>query len=80
MIRPKSKLDIPVFVYFKEKNPFVGCCKGFNFKISLWEEELKAETWQGQLCYDKSEILETQTFPACEDGLNQLIAWLDSHI
>lgn len=80
MIRPNSQLDIPVFVYFREKNPFVGSHKNFNFKIALCEEGLKVETWQGKFCYDKSDIQQEQVFPPDDDGLNQLIAWLDSQI
>lgn len=77
MIRPNSRFDIPVFVYFHAKNPFFTSYHNLRFKLLLVEEGLQVERWDGPFCYEKSEIKETRLFPADEDGLNQLIAWLD---
>ena len=77
MIRENSRYDIPVFVYFKEKNPFFGSFLNLRFKILLVEESLQLEIWNGPLCYEKSEILQTHNFEASENGLNEAVKLLD---
>lgn len=39
-----------------------------------------AELWHGILCYEKSEIEKTETFPMSEEGREALRAWLKANI
>ncbi|MDD2956211.1 MAG: hypothetical protein PHD67_07840 [Oscillospiraceae bacterium] len=80
MIRENSLFDIPRLDYFQFWNEFTGSWQGFNYRLMPEKGEepcLKASVWQGLWCSSKSEMAAEQAFPLTEEGLEQMIAWLE---
>ena len=68
--------DIPTLLFFESGNVFSGSRKAFGFKIRPTDGALQASVWNGELCMEKSEILDTQEFPCNEEGRAAMIEWL----
>lgn len=80
MVRDNSPFDIPLFDYFQFGNRFTGSWQGFQYKIVPEQGEesaLKAAVWTGPWCSEKSEMAASQSFPFTEEGLEELILWLE---
>ena len=83
---------IPTLHTFAMKNPFTGSCGMLRFKIvpnvqmatpkevDFVNSTLTAEYWHGILCYEKSEVEGTETFPLTEEGRLAMKTWLESQI
>lgn len=85
-----AEIFLPTLHTFAMKNTFTGSCGNLRFKlvpnvVKLTDKEvdmenssITAEYWYGPLCYEKSEIAGTETFPMSESGREALKAWLTS--
>jgi hypothetical protein len=63
---------------FNNNNIFLGSYQGLRFKLSpqLEPKEILAECWFGPLCYEKSQMDVTQTFPLSDEGIADMTQWL----
>lgn len=87
-----AELYIPTLHTFAMDNTFTGSCGLFRFKIKpnvvmatpkevdFEASSITAEFWHGQLCYEKSEIEQNQTFPMSEEGRLEMKYWLEQNI
>ena len=87
-----QELYIPTLHTFAMDNPFTGSCGAFRFKIvpnvvmatpkevDFAASSIQAEFWHGPLCYEKSTIEATETFPMSEEGLSNMKQWLEANI
>ena len=84
-------LYLPVLHHFVNGNVFTGSYGLLRFKITpqlelagkeviVEQSSMKAETWHGLLCYEKSDIEAEQTFPLTEEGRAAMDAWLNQQI
>ena len=85
-----AEIFIPTLHTFAMKNTFTGSCGMLRFKIvpkvemltpkevDMANSSMTAEVWRGPLCYEKSEIMATETFPMSEEGRSAMKAWLES--
>ena len=82
-----NEILIPTMLFWENGNSWYGS-KGnarFFIKTQKHEEEgdvpahttLEAEVWRGPLTKALSEILSTASFPLSEEGLSQLVDWLE---
>lgn len=74
-------VELPTLYYFKEKNKFSGSIdKLFRYKI-IPADTLHCVIWHGLFaidCIDQSEIVAQEDFELSDDGLNQLIDWIEA--
>ena len=89
-----NEIFIPTLHTFAMKNTFTGSYGMLRFKIvpevymmennpkevDFSTSSIHAEYWHGLLCYEKSQIEGSETFPLSEDGRNAMKAWLESKI
>ena len=87
-----QELYIPTLHTFAMNNPFTGSCGAFRFRIvpnvvmatpkevDFEKSIIQAEYWHGPLCYEKSTMEDTKTFPMSEDGRLAMKSWLESKI
>lgn len=70
--------DIPAIDFFISKNDYFGSCgENFRYKLSNIGENIQAEIWRENLCYEKADIeLQKDDFPLTADGLTESIVWL----
>lgn len=68
--------DIPKPLYFESKNAYSGSIGSFSYKVWPADGELKSSVWLGPYCLEKSDPVETRTFPMTLQGREELIAWL----
>lgn len=71
-------LYIPNYMSFHNDNTFLGSFRGLRFKLSpnLEEKNILAEYWYGPLCYEKSQMDGTSTFPLTQEGIDDMTAWI----
>ena len=76
--------DLPGFDYFTAKNPFIGSATGIRIKFTpqlLCEENqdstLFVEVWNGEKCYQLSEIKASKSFPFEEQSLYEINLFLN---
>ncbi len=74
------------------KNSFTGSCGALRFKIvpkvemltpkevDMEHSSIFAEFWHGPLCYEKSQMEGSMTFPMSEEGRAALKAWLEANV
>lgn len=78
------KQDILSLNYYNYKNAFTGSYDGMNYRIiksgEKPEEVLKVWVWKGPYCFTKTSEEEKTVaeFPFSEDGIEQVIAWLNA--
>ena len=80
------KKVIPEVTYFTSGNIYIGSiCKSgrinettFNYKISPDGEFLNVEIWFGMYCIGLSSVEITKQFPLTQDGINDLIDWINT--
>lgn len=85
-------LFIPTLHTFAMKNLFTGSAGLFRFRIKpdvimatpkevdFEKSSIFVEYWHGILCYEKSEMEGSETFPMTEEGRLAMKAWLESKI
>ena len=85
---------LPTLHSFAMDNPFTGSCGMLRFRIvptvvmnaenpkevDFEQSSIFAELWHGILCYEKSEMEKSQTFPMSEEGRLALKTWLEENI
>ena len=76
---PRNQLY--VLNYYK-KNTYMGSDGPLYYRIYRVEEELESVCWPGPFIYDKTpeERKHYNRFPYTEDGMNEVIAWLDHEV
>lgn len=72
-------LDIPKYYYFSSGNDYSGSLGEFSYKIKNGDS-LKALTWHGKLCSDKTEIENEMDFEKSESGFEEMIKWLEEKL
>ncbi len=74
-------VELPTLYYFKEKNKFSGSIdKLFRYKITP-DSALHCVIWHGLFsidCIDESEIVAKSDFELTDDGLNEMIDWIEA--
>ena len=87
-----KEIFIPTLHSFAMTNAFTGSCGMLRFRITpnvvmatakevdFENSSITAEYWHGILCYEKSEMEDSQTFPMTEEGRAEMKNWLQSHI
>ena len=89
-----ADIFLPTLHTFAMKNTFTGSCGLLRFKVvptvvksetnpkevDMEKSSIFAEFWHGQLCYEKSEIEGSETFPMSEEGRLALKTWLESQV
>lgn len=87
-----ADIFLPTLHTFAMKNMFTGSCGALRFKIvpnvemltpkevDMEKSSISAEFWHGPLCYEKSQMEGSATFPMSEQGRADLKAWLESNI
>lgn len=75
--------DMQKLVYFTEGNRFSGS-RSENGRIIRYRvdpdkenERLLAWCWREDLCFEKAKEKSEGSFPLTQDGLEQLLAWLE---
>lgn len=86
------EIYLPTLHTFAMDNVFTGSCGMFRFKaepnivkkspkeVDMENSTITAKYWHGPFCFEKSEIEGEETFPMTDQGREDLIAWLKSHI
>ena len=87
-----SELFLPTLHTFAMKNTFTGSVGMFRFRVvpkvqmktpkevDFETSTMEAEFWHGLYCYEKSEMEGKEVFPMSDQGREDLISWLRSHI
>ncbi len=86
-----KEIFLPTLHTFAMQNIFTGSCGDLRFKITPQVEKngkevdfanssILAEYWHGPFCYEKSEILGSESFPMSEEGRNAILTWLTERI
>jgi len=79
------KKDIPEISYFKSGNIYIGSINKapklnettFNYKITPQNDIIEVEIWFGMYCIGLSTVEIKREFPLSEDGINQMISWIN---
>ena len=73
-------LYVPNYMSFNNDNIFLGSFQGLRFKMTpdIKEMTILAEYWYGPLCYEKSQMEGSHSFPMSEEGRQALKDWLES--
>lgn len=75
-------MQIPNIGYFKEKNFFTGNVDDTRFRVAPEDGELKAwvyHKWCFEYCLEHDEIFAQAQFPLDDDGMEQLLKWLQEN-
>ena len=87
-----AAIYLPTLHTFAMNNTFTGSCGLFRFKITpavvmatqkevdFAASSIFAEIWHSELCYEKSTVEDTKTFPMSEEGRQALLDWLEQNI
>lgn len=89
-----AEIDIylPTLHSFAMNNIFTGSCGALRFRIvpnvvkktskevDMEASSITAEYWHGLLCYEKSEMEASETFPMSEEGRMNLKKWLENAV
>ena len=83
---------LPTVHSFAMNNIFTGSCGALRFRIvpnvvkknskevDMEASSIFAEYWHGILCYEKSQMENSETFPMSEDGRLALKKWLENAV
>lgn len=85
---------LPTLHTFAMNNIFTGSCGELRFRIEpkvvkqennkkevdMEKSTIFAELWHGELCYEKSTMEKSETFPMSEEGRLALKSWLESNV
>jgi len=79
------EIYIPTLLFWENGNAWYGSDGAARFYVKPVRPKegeegaprLEAELWRGPLEKERSEILETASFPLDEAGLSQLTGWLE---
>lgn len=75
----KDSLGLPVFSYFKQKNPFSGSI-GQKFNYKIWcGETLSVKAWKGLTCFTKTpreNFLGETEAELSPEGLEEVKEWI----
>ena len=72
----EHEIFLPTLSSMEYGNVWTGSRKNARFRIVPAEGVMAAEAWAGPLCYECSQVDRTASFPICEEGIEQLRAWL----
>ena len=87
-----TEIFLPTLHTFAMNNEFTGSCGALRFRIKpnvqmlnakevdMEGSSIFAEFWHGELCYEKSEMEGSATFPMSQEGRAALKVWLESNI
>ena len=87
-----EQLYIPNLHTFAMENEFTGSCGAFRFKITpnvvkatkkevdFANSSITVEFWHGVLCYEKSQMEGSASFPLTEEGRQAMLAYLQENI
>lgn len=85
------EIFIPTLHTFAMNNIFTGSCGLFRFRIApsvvmlnqkevdMEASSMLVELWRGPLCYEKSQVEESRTFPMSEAGRLEMKTWLEDN-
>ena len=83
---------LPTLHSFAMQNIFTGSCGPLRFRIvpnvvkknskevDMEQSSIAAEYWHGNLCYEKSQMEDSATFPMSEEGRTELKKWLENAV
>ena len=85
---------LPTLHTFAMNNVFTGSCGLLRFRIvptvvkvegnqkevDMDKSTIHVQLWHGELCYEKSQIEQEQTFPMSEEGRSNMKQWLESNV
>lgn len=75
------ELDIPVFSYFEQGNPYAGSLRAdFRFRVAKQEDTLSAAVWHQDICFEMADDKVEQSFPLNEDGLQAAVKWISDAV
>lgn len=74
--------EILLNLNFYKKAAFTGSSGIFCYKIEKKDDHLFASVWKGPYCSTATpeEEKEYQEFEFSEDGMNQIVDWLNSYV
>lgn len=82
-----EKLDLQKLTFFTEGNTFTGeftkertCLLRYLVKPDLENKKLDAYSWRQDLCFEKAEEKEQEVFPLSEEGLREILGWLQEKL
>lgn len=87
-----TELFLPTLHTFAMKNTFTGSSGMLRYRVvpqvvMLTDKEVDfeqstifAEYWHGLLCYEKSQMEGSESFPMSQEGLESMRSWLISKI
>ena len=87
-----ADIYLPTLHTFANKNIFTGSCGDLRFRIvpnvtmlspkevDMEQSSILVEVWHGILCYEKSQMEASETFPMSEEGRASLKQWLESQV
>ena len=87
-----AEIYLPTLHTFANNNIFTGSCGEMRFRIApnvvkltpkevdMEQSSILAEVWHGPLCYEKSQMEKSETFPMSESGREALKQWLESQV
>lgn len=85
-----ADIFIPTLHTFAMNNIFTGSLGSLRFRIvptivmlnqkevNMEESSMTAEFWHGPLCYEKSQMEDSKTFPMSEEGRENMKTWLEA--
>ena len=92
MVSNMADIFLPTLHTFANKNIFTGSCGALRFRIvpnvvmrtpkevDMENSSIFVEVWHGMLCYEKSQMEASETFPMSEEGRKALKQWLESQV
>ncbi len=87
-----EELYLPRLHWFAMNNLFTGSRGEFRFRakpevvmatakeVDFEASSICCEYWHGPYCYEKSQMEGSQIFPMTQEGVDEMKAWLESHI
>ena len=82
-----SEIFVPTLHTFAMNNVFTGSIGNLRYKITpsvsmhgkevdFGNSSMSVQIWYGLFCFEKSEVVDSETFPLTEEGRQAMIAWL----
>lgn len=87
-----EQIFLPTLHTFAMDNIFTGSCGLLRFRavpkvvmrtakeVDMEQSSIFVEYWHGLLCYEKSQMEGSETFPMSEDGREAMRVWLEAKI
>lgn len=69
--------DIPTIAYFENGNVYSGNLGSFRYRIEKTEEQIRATTWNNDLCYELRQEAQEAFFPLDTQGLFDALDWVE---